>query len=276
MMKLLVPTDFSKPSKTALLYAAHMAKKLQGEIIILWFNSIQSSKKTLRKWKKLEADMISIAQEDAKHLVEEVRAKVKSNVSFTYHFTSGSSFAESVDDFAVNNDVDMIIMGTKGASGVKKLIMGSHAVSMIDHSRVPVLVIPEKASFRPLKKIVYASTLYEWELEIRTIATLAAIYNAVVHVLHISPASSKAKTDKKLLPEMIKTAGYQKIIYQDVKDDNISQAIDDYILATNADMLAMFTHKLDTYEKLFGRSVTRQLAFHAHVPLLTFNKTLLI
>jgi len=275
-MKLLVPTDFSKPSKTALLYAIHMAKKLQGEIIILWFNSIQSSKKTLSKWKKLEADMIAIAQEDAKHLVEEVRAEVKGNLSFTYHFTSGSSFAESVDVYAVKNEVDMIVMGTKGASGVKKLIMGSHAASMIDHSRIPVLVIPEKASFKTLKKIVYASDLYEWEQEIRTIAALAAIYKASVHVLHISPATSKNKIDKNLLPEMIKTAGYQKIIYHDIKSDNVAKAIDDYILANDADMLAMFTHKLDTYEKLFGRSVTRQLAFHAHVPLLTFNKTLLI
>jgi nucleotide-binding universal stress UspA family protein len=275
-MKLLVPTDFSRPSKTALLYAAQMAKKLQGEIIILWFNSIQSSKKTLSKWKKLEAEMIAIAQEDAKHLVEEVRAEVRGNLAFTYHFTSGSSFAESVDAYAVKNDVDMIIMGTKGASGVKKLIMGSYAASMIDHSRIPVLVIPEKASFKPLKKIVYASDLYEWDQEIRTIAALAAIYKASVHVLHISPASSKTKIDKNLLPEMIKTAGYQKIIYQDIKSDNIAKAIDDYIIANDADMLAMFTHKLDNYEKLFGRSVTRQLAFHAHVPLLTFNKTLLI
>jgi hypothetical protein len=41
-------------------------------------------------------------------------------------------------------------------------------------------------------------------------------------------------------------------------------------------MLAMFTHKLDFYEKLFGRSVTRQLAFHSSVPLLTFNKTTIL
>jgi nucleotide-binding universal stress UspA family protein len=275
-MKLLVPTDFSRPSKTALLYAAEMAKKLQGEIIVLWFNSIQSSKKTLRKWKKLEADMIAIAQEDAKAMVEEVRTEVKGHIPFAYHFTSGSSFAESVDEYAVQNDVDMIVMGTKGASGVKKLLMGSHAVSVIDHSRIPVLVIPEKARFKALKKIVYASDLNEWEQEIRTIAALAAIYKATVHVLHISPTTSKAKVDKNLLPEMIKTAGYQKVVYQDVKGDDIPKTIDNYILANDADMLAMFTHKLDTYEKLFGRSVTRQLAFHTHVPLLTFNKTLLI
>ncbi len=275
-MKLLVPTDFSKPSKAALVYAAHMAKKLQGEIIVLWFNSIQSSKKTLSKWKKLEAEMIAIAEEDASHLVKEVLTEVKSKIPVSYHFTSGASFAESVDDYAVKNDVDMIVMGTKGASGVKKLIMGSNATSMIDHSRVPVLVVPEKAEFRPLKKIVYASSLYEWDLEIRTIATLAAIYSATLHVLHVSPSTSKAKIDKNLLPQMIKTAGYQKIVYQDVKGDNISEAIDNYIIANNVDMLAMFTHKLDNYEKLFGRSVTRQLAFHAQIPLLTFNKTLLI
>jgi len=275
-MKLLVPTDFSKPSKTALLYAVHMAKKLQGEITVLWFNSIQSTKQTLSKWKKLEAEMVAIAQEDAQQFVTEVLTEAKSKMTVDYHFTSGPSFADSVDDYAVKNDFDMIVMGTKGATGLKKVLIGSHAASMIDHSRVPVLVIPEKAVFKPWKKMVYASSLYELDQEIKTIAMLASIYEATLHVLHISPASSKEKIDKNFLPELIKTAGYPKIVYQDIKDDNISKAIDTYILDTKADMLAMFTHKLDMYEKLFGKSVTRQLALHAHVPLLTFNKTLLI
>ena len=275
-MKLLVPTDFSKPSKTALLYAVQMTKKLEGEITVLWFNSIQSTKQTLSKWKKLEAEMIAIAQEDAESFVKEVLTEAKSKITIAYHFTTGPSFAESVDTYAVKNDFDMIVMGTKGATGLKKMLIGSHAASMIDHSRVPVLVIPEKAVFKSWKKIVYASSLYELDQEIKTIAMLASMYDATLHVLHVSPEASKAKTDKKFLPELMKTAGYPKIVYQDIKDDNISKAIDMYIQDTKADMLAMFTHKLDMYEKLFGKSVTRQLALHAQVPLLTFNKTLLI
>lgn len=275
-MKLLVPTDFSKPSKTALLYALHMAQTLRGTVTVLWFNSIQSSKQTLSKWKKLEAEMIAIAEEDAKHLVDEVKAEMGSNISVQYHFTSGPSFAEGVDEYAVQHEFDMIVMGTRGASGLKKVLIGSHATSMIDHSRVPVLVVPEKAVFNGLKKIVYASSLYELDLEIKTIAMLASIFKATLHVLHVSPEASKAKIDKNFLPELINTAGYSKIVYQDIKDDNISKAIDTYIIENKVDMLAMFTHKLDTYEKLFGKSITRELAFHAHVPLLTFNKTLLV
>lgn len=275
-MKFLVPTDFSNPSKTALSYAAHMAKKLQGEIIVLWFNSIQSTQKTLSKWKKLEAEMIAIAEEDAQHLVQEVLAEIDGELPVTYHYTSGPSFAESVDAYAVENGVDMIVMGTKGATGLKRVLIGSHTASVIDRSRVPVLVVPEKAVFRPMQKIVYASDLYEIEYEIKTIATLAAVYNATLHVLHISPVSSILKINKNFLPDLIKMASYQNLVYNDIKDDNVSKAIDAYIQEIDADLLAMFTHKLDFYEKLFGRSVTRELAFYAHVPLLTFNRTLLI
>lgn len=275
-MKLLVPTDFSKPAKTALLYAVHMSKKLQGEITVLWFNSIQSSKKTLTKWKKLEADMIAIAREDAEHFVKEVLAEAKSRIKIEYHFTSGASFAESVDDYAVKNNFDMIVMGTKGATGLKKVVIGSHAAAMIDHSRIPVLVIPEKAAFRPLKKIVYASTLYNVDLEIKTVAAFAAVFNASLHIVHVSPKFSVAKQDKAFLVDLIKTAGYSKVVYRNVKGDDVAKALDEYLAESDADMLTVFTHKLDTYEKLFGKSVTRQLAFHAHVPLLTFNKSLLI
>jgi nucleotide-binding universal stress UspA family protein len=230
----------------------------------------------LSKWKKLEAEMIAIAEEDAKHLVHEVLTEMGSTFPVEYHYTSGSSFADSVDEYAVKNDFDMIVMGTRGASGLKKVLIGSHATSMIDHSRVPVLVVPEKAVFSGLKKIVYASSLYELDQEIKTISMLASIYDATLHVLHVSPQTSKAKVDKNFLPELVKTAGYSKIVYQDIKDDNVSKVIDTYIQENNADMLAMFTHKLDTYERLFGKSVTRELAFYAHVPLLTFNKTLLV
>lgn len=275
-MKLLVPTDFSKPSKTALLYALHMAQTLKGNVTVLWFNSIQSSQQTLSKWKKLEAEMISIAEEDAKQLVREVQAEMGVNISVQYHFTSGPSFAESVDEYAVQHEFDMVVMGTRGASGLKKVLIGSHAASMIDHSRVPVLVVPEKAVFNGLKKIVYATSMYELDQEIKTIAMLASIFEATLHVLHVSPEASKTKIDKNFLPELVKTAGYSKVVYQELKDDNISKAIDTYIQENKADMLAMFTHKLDTYEKLFGKSITRELAFHAHVPLLTFNKTLLV
>lgn len=275
-MKLLVPTDFSKPSKTAVLYALHMAQTLKGDVTVLWFNSIQSSKQTLSKWKKLEAEMIAIAEEDAKQMVAEVQAEMGSKIPVQYHFTSGPSFAESVDEYAVQHEFDMVVMGTRGASGLKKVLIGSHATSMIDHSRVPVLVVPEKAVFNGLKKIVYATSLYELDLEIKTIAMLASIFKATLHVLHVSPETSKAKVDKNFLPELVKTAGYSNIVYQDIKEDNISKAIDTYIQENNVDMLAMFTHKLDTYEKLFGKSITRELAFHAHVPLLTFNKTLLV
>jgi nucleotide-binding universal stress UspA family protein len=275
-MKILVPTDFSKPSLTALIYAAEMIKKLQGEILLLWFNSVQTGRKTLNRWKKLEQEMNKVASEDAQHLLEEMRASVKGNISINYFATNGASFAESINEFAKEHEVDMIVMGTKGASGLKKVVMGSNAASMIDLSIIPVLVVPSGIAYEPLKKIVYASDLTNWELEIKTIASFASIYKATVHVLHVTPTAANKKQDKTFLPDMIKTAGYEKIVYKDISSDNIQKSIDSYIQEIEADMLAMFTHKLDFYEKLFGRSVTRQLAFHTSVPLLTFNKTTIL
>jgi nucleotide-binding universal stress UspA family protein len=275
-MKILVPTDFSKPSLAALIYATEMVKKLRGEIVLLWFNSVQTGRKTLNRWKKLEQEMNKVASEDAQHLMEELKTEVKGSVTITYHTTSGASFAESVNDFAREHDVDMIVMGTKGASGLKKVVMGSNAASMIDLSTIPVLVVPATVKYQPLKKIVYASDLSNWELEIKTIVSIASIYHAALHVLHVTPTAVIKKQDKAFVPELIKTAGYEKIVYKDVSSDNIQKSIDTYIQEINADMLAMFTHKLDFYEKLFGRSVTRQLAFHSSVPLLTFNKTTIL
>jgi nucleotide-binding universal stress UspA family protein len=136
-----------------------------------------------------------------------------------------------------------------------------------------VLVVPETCEYKPFKRIVYASDLKKLEAEAKTMAKLAATFKAELHVLHVANALSNTKQAKSLLPELVKACGYSKIIFKELVDENIASAIDRYLNEVDADLLSMFTHKLDFYEKLFGKSVTREMAFHSSVPLLAFNKT---
>ena len=275
-MTILVPTDFSKLSKVAVLYAVQIAKKLKADIILLAVINAASSSRALPKWKRLEEEMVIMAKDDAEQLISEIKKGIKGKIEISYRYILGFPVEDMIETFVTDNGVDMIVMGTKGASGLKKVVMGSNAAAVIDNSSVPVIAIPENAEYKTISKIAYASDLFNLHEEIKTVTLFARLFDATVQVLHILPADSAKKVDKTMETDLIKISKYQKIAYHVLRNDSIVDALNTYIIDEQVDMLAMFTHKLDFYEKLFGKSVTRQLAFHAQVPLITFNKTTLL
>ena len=275
-MTILVPTDFSKLSKVAVLYAVQIAKKLKADIILLSVINAASSSRALPKWKRLEEEMVIMAKDDAEQLISEIKKEIKGKIEISYRYILGFPVEDMIETFVTDNGVDMIVMGTKGATGLKKVVMGSNAAAVIDNSSVPVIAIPENAEFKTISKIAYASDLFNLHEEIKTVTLFARLFDATVQVLHILPADSAKKVDKTMETDLIKISKYQKIAYHVLRNDSIVDALNTYIIDEQVDMLAMFTHKLDFYEKLFGKSVTRQLTFHAQVPLITFNKTTLL
>ena len=276
-MTILVPTDFSKLSKVAVLYAVRVAKKLKADIILLAVINMHSSSASSIQWNKLEDELIKIADQDAEQMIREVKEQIKGKLEITYRYIMGYPVEDMIETFAIDNGIDLIIMGTKGASGLKKVVLGSNATAVINNSSRPVIAVPGETEFKQIKKIVYATDMDNLNEEIKTIAQFASLFNAAVKVFHvIHEDSGKKISRRKITDDLIKLAKYPKISFHISRNDSIADEVDKFVIDQKTDLLAMFTHHLDFYEKLFGRSITRHLAFHARVPLLTFNKTTLL
>jgi nucleotide-binding universal stress UspA family protein len=280
MKKIVVLTDFSKESKVAVSYAIGLAKAIQAKIILVSVINAGSSSKTLSNWKKLEGEMLKIAKADADLLIREVRTEA-GEIQITYHSILGFPLAEMTDQFVAKHKIDFLVMGTKGASGLRKTLIGSNAAAVIDKSSIPVIVVPGKAQFKKIENIVYASDIQNlWE-EIKTVAWFAKFFDASIDVLHIVQGRSKKELEElernmariSKEEQLIKTAKYPKIQFHVLNSKNISKAVDHFVSDQKTDVLTMFTHQLDFYEKLFDKSITRKLAFQSKVPMLTFNKT---
>ena len=276
-MKILTPTDFSKLSKVAVLYAIRLAEKLDAEVVLMAVINNNSHSHASIHWRKLEEEMVNIAQQDAQQLMTEIKAEMGDRAKVSYEYIVGFPVEEMIENFVVQNGIDMIVMGTKGATGLKKVMMGSNAVAVIDNSSVPVIAVPSETEFKKVKKIMYATDMENIYEEIKTLTMFAELFDAEIDILHVIPADSAKKIDcNKMASDLIIEGKYPKITFHVSKNDHVADEVDAFVVAHEADMLALFTHKLDFYEKLFGRSVTRQLAFHARVPLLTFNKSTIL
>ena len=271
--KLVLLTDFSPLSKVAMKFALKMAAPLDAEFTILNVIRVEGLSKANMKLKQIEKTLATIAEEDGEKLMVELRNEVKGNYKMQFKAIRSHTVSEMVTRFTEKNPTNMVVMGSQGASALKKARMGGTAVSVIDDCEVPVLAIPHFAQFKNLQHIVYASDLKNVQKELEEIVEFAKIFGSHIHMIHVVPViDKKVETASNAVQAIFKKSGYDKLDFKLIIDDDIPSAIDKYIRETKADLLTAFTHHLSLVEKLFAKSVTRTLAYLGTIPLLALKR----
>lgn len=273
MVNILVPTDFSALSTVAVHYAIKIVNRLGGNITLLHVVDIaQAVRATVtRQTESLEDDLIQSAKKDLQVLLKDVSRHTKMIQPIRYEVRKGSSFQDTIRKEARRLRTGLIVMGTKGATGLKKVVMGSNTNAIIEISHVPILAVPSKATFKGFRNVIYATDLKNLEKELKILVPYVEKFGSVIHLLHILPHGRDVEITEKKIEKVLEKLKYKDIVSLVLVDRSIDAAIDQYIDVTKADMLAMFTHELSFYEKLFDRSYTRRMAFHSSIPLLAFK-----
>ena len=276
-MKILVPCDFSKISNNAALYAAKFAKKVKAEIILFNVTHFKHPSNDQVGFEENERDDLrfSEAARDCTHLADKLKSTVK-GVQISFEVVAGFPMESLIEDYAVHNKIDLIVMGTKGASGLQKALFGSNAVNVINRNSIPVITVPEYARFNNLKHIVFASDMIKIQPRIQKLILLAQLFDASIYILHVLPQfpqDSDKKIDVvKIKNTLINKYKYKKISFHISQNDDVVEAINDFVADKKTDLLAMFTHDITFFENIFNTSVSRRMAFHSLVPLLTIKQ----
>jgi nucleotide-binding universal stress UspA family protein len=223
--------------------------------------------------KTIEKNMIEASNQEGEILADELRKSARIGSKVEFKAIKGHTVADFVQRYVQKNPTDLVVMGSQGASSIKKFRLGGTAVSVIESCPVPVLTIPKWAVFKDFGTVVYASDLKNIQKELDTIVPFARIFNSSVHMVHVVPAIDKVvDTLKSETDKLIQKCNYSKLDFRVIIEDKVPEAIDGFIKASKADLLTTFTHELNLYEKLFGLSVTRTLAYQANIPLLAFKR----
>lgn len=274
MNNILVPFDFSHNSRNALEYVGQLAKQTSATIHI--FHAYDRSE-------VLEGVKVSTtvsAMKDTKvKMVKQFGLEAKNIES---HVLQGE-FIEEVLQFIKRRKFNLIVLGTRGASGLQELILGSYTVNLMQELRgIPMLVVPEKADFKPLRNILLCSDLHEIADDdaLDLVKEIAMMFEADVRLAHVEKGTGKPSYEKVLetrremhLFEPEVDCTYKRIIakdilagikyYMDKKNDN--------------DMVAMVYREHSFIETIFGMNHTHEMAYHTTVPLLVLpegkNKT---
>ncbi len=271
--KIVLLTDFSPLSEVAIRFALRMAAPLHAEFTLLNVVRLEGPARSGMKLKQIEKMMLQAAEEEGVKMIKKLRADVKGGYTLKFKAVQGHTVAQVIGQYTAKSPTNMVVMGSRGASALKKARMGGTAVSVIDECPVPVLAIPEQAQFKNLQKIVYASDLQDVQKELDILTEFAAIYDSHIHMIHVIPAvDASIETERRLVEALIAKQMYKKLDFRIITHEHIPTAIDKFIQDTKADLLTTFTHHLNLFEKLFALSVTRTLAYQGTIPLLALKR----
>jgi nucleotide-binding universal stress UspA family protein len=274
MVNILVPTDLSDLSKVALQYAIKIANKLEGNVTLLHvINIIQPTRASMRlRLNALENELLEMATEDLDAFEEEVTRNAKLTHPVVKKIVKGTSFNDTVKKEAKRLRSGLIVMGTRGASGLKKYVMGSNTASVIEVSHIPVLAVPELGAFKQFGNVVYASDLKHIEKELNTLIPYLEKFDSTVHLIHIVKSLKDVSSVEKRIEQVVGRSGFKNVIVRVMVNKDIDEAIEHYVGVVKADLLTMFMNDPSFYQKLFNRSITRKMAFQSKIPLLAFRQ----
>lgn len=269
MQHILVPVDFSPVSRNAAIYAAELAKKFNARLLLFHAYMLPTPVSEV-PYVMVTAD--EMQQENETFLrkeAEQLHATYKVEVEWLVRIGIAS---DEIKALAAEKNADLIVMGMKGAGGLDKII-GSTTTNVVRKVKVPVLVIPEKATYQPINHITYAYDLNDpsGPALFQPLLDLAAGYQSRFSLLHVqSPGGSKENNDPGNTALAALFMGRQ-VSWVTAEDNSVTRGISDFLLQHPAELLAMIAHRHNFFERVFSKSHTSAMAYETSIPLLILH-----
>ena len=279
MKKIVIPTDFSENAWNAITYAMHFLKDQKCTFYFLHTYTPAFYRMDYAFGGGIYSAIPDLDADAALARLEETVKKVKAqfpNPDHTFEMVSAfNTLTDEIIEFSKKNKIDLVVMGTQGATGAKQLFLGSNTVFVIRKVKLPILVIPNGCKFVPIKNILFPSDFMEAHKkeEVYTIIETANIFDAEITVLNLWEVFELTKDqegNKNILLRYLKnvSASYRQV---QVKGKKLSEAILDYVDTNDVDLLAMMNRDHSFFERVLIRQSIDQIGFQINIPFLIIH-----
>lgn len=266
---ILLPTDFSETADKALPYALAIAEKTGAKLTLMHsieepYNFAPMIEEFVDRAKtevhnKLE-DLIVTIQEDEQYSEIEIETKIS-------YGRTVLSILEDADEL----EADLIVMGTTGASGIKKMLFGSQTSEVILNAEIPVLAVPAENEFDGLPHITFLTEYNDGDLDaLREVAELAAHFKADITTLHVEKELNlKAELKHRGFKDIVSNqVNYEPLKFELVVQDELIAGINEFLALEPSSLLTMVKYKKPFFQKLVTKSHSKEMGFYSKLPLL--------
>jgi nucleotide-binding universal stress UspA family protein len=276
MKKIIVPIDFSKHSEYALEAASILAKKHKAEILALHMLEMSDTMLTVTDGEQYQKAVffLRLAEQRFDDFLDKDYLKDVSVTPIVKHF---KVFSE-VNEVAKEHNVDLIIMGSHGTSGLAEMLIGSNTEKVVRHSGIPVLVIKHNPILMDFETVVFACDFSEDA--VKPYMNAAKMFNKLdskLHLLYVNLPNerfrSSVEIEKKVADFLLAADGnidnMKHVTY--VSDYTVESGILNFANVIGADLVAVATHGRTGLAHFFEGSISEDIANHSTLPVMTFK-----
>ena len=273
MKKILLPTDFSENAYNAAKYAVQLFSKDECTFYLLNTYTPVLYDNEYLVYSSTQPTLTEIYRNKSLQGLERVLRRIKRNFkNENHHFEKISSFNllnDEIKELVTEKEIDLIVMGTKGATGAEEILFGTHTVHAIKKTRCPLLSVPSHYEYKEPKEILFP-TDYEAEILklLEPLKGIAENHSSTIHILHVYFGVSLNATQtsrKKALGRGLKGIGHH---FYSVTEKSVTRAIYDFQEENEIDMLVMVNNKHSFFENLLFTPVVDEIGFNVKVPFL--------
>ncbi len=280
MKTILVPFDFSEEADNAFAFAKELAGKISGHLKLLHVIEIPSSQSFstmgevgLGGEEINNIFMIELVEKRKKQIKELEEKYKESPFKFSTKLTFGNPYA-GISKEVSNINADLIIMGSRGSSGIEELLIGSNTEKVVRHAKCPVITIKAKVLPSQIKNIIFASDFTEDNKEIiARLSILQEILGAELDLVKINTPSffENTKTSKEKMKAFVQKHRLSQTTVEIYNSDSEEEGIIEYAEENNMDMIAMATHGRTGFMHLLSGSIAEDVVNHAKRPVWTMR-----
>lgn len=273
---ILVPTDFTDSARSATHYAVHLAQKTGGRLVLLHAFYVPEMVTDVTMLVPSAEDVEHTSKSSMKRLKAEIHADYGEEIALETVVVQGGP-VEETERYLKEHRVDLVVMGMKGAGYLDERLFGSAATKMMLLANCPVLVVDKNTHFHPIRNIVLACDYMRVQYlhdQLTPLVRLAKLFNAHVMILNVTPKEhSVLSLDEAIAGVHLDhaLASVEHTFYQ-IEHENVVEGIKLFVVERRADLLVMIPREHSLLERLFRDPITKQMAFHAGLPLLTIHE----
>lgn len=274
MKKILVPCDFSESAVQAFKFAVEIANQSNGELLLLNVVEIPVIHDSVMVPAfSFEETYLKEMKERAERDFKKMREKWAKDIKIRTHIQFGSPTV-AIGRMADEEKADLIVMGTKGASGLKEFFVGSNTEKIVRWSKVPVIAIKKSIKASSIKNIVFPSMLHDDDEELTMrVKALQDFFKATLHVLYINtPANfttdliNRQKLKDYARRFMLKN--FTLNVYNDLSEE---AGVAHFTKEVKGDLIALATHGRKGLNHLMSGSIAEDVVNHINCPIWTWK-----
>jgi nucleotide-binding universal stress UspA family protein len=271
MKTILIPTDFSSASESALTYAAELAMVSDATLLIFHvfhFPIVNT----------YNAEILALPLDDVRESCELNLQELKYKLIASYpdlkvETVCNLGFAkDEIDILLKERKIDLLVMGMKEADFLTEKILGSTTTTLIENKHCPVLIVRENSVFKTIQKIALA---YDEAMEMNPLVEsrlkmLVDVFKPHICFLRVVPVEGKVR-----IPDTIESINYHAALvdtsysFHLEKNDDVTEGINTFVLENKIDLVVMMPREHTFFQRLFNQPKTRSMAFHGNQVMMT-------